>query len=59
MTRSKLEANNTIYIRDVPVEVKTAFKKYCIRNGRTMRWAIIDMIKNVVRGKHPKEGDES
>lgn len=41
----KKEKNTTIYVRGVPVQVKTKFKAYCAKHGLTMTQAIIQLMK--------------
>jgi hypothetical protein len=38
------EKEATLYLRDIPVDVKLHFKSWCAKRGLTMRQAILDFM---------------
>ena len=44
MTTKKKSSENIFYVRGVPEQLQKRFKLACVRNDRTMRDAIIDLM---------------
>lgn len=41
----------TLFLRDLPREVKDAFKAHCARRGKSMTETIVQFMRQTVKGK--------
>lgn len=43
--KSDLEKEVSMLVHDVPLEVKRKFKEACVRNGKTMKQVLIELMR--------------